>query len=414
MDQISFEQHPIWSTADRLAASLNEAANRADPDSVDLLQQLTYVLSAVRSHAHPTDTSPYARVSLDTVNNQLAAVEQEVRNYVSNGNRAHLGNADGHADGALHHLGSLPVGALRGGAARQATQTFNEYRDLADQTIAELTKQSQDLQQRIAKQQAVIDQHVRDVHAQLDAYRAQISSDETRLDEALTRNNEVFTAKQTEREDRFREALDNQASRLEEIVAGRLQHIQELETDADEAFAAIDQLRHDTEKVSGLAAADILAGKFAEHSKQRWAWGIGASIVGLAALITGVVFLILALRSIGADDSISWQYAVLKIGATVTIVGASAVAFRLGGQFLSESSANKRMELELRAIGPFFADVQDPAVLQGVKQAFVERAFAAGTGGDGAADQSALSGQDVAALLRDALDVVKTVGARGA
>lgn len=411
MEQAAFEQHPIWSTGDRLAAALSEAAARTDPGAADALQRLTYVLSVVRSHAQPTDTSPYARVSLDNVNNQLAAIEQEVRNYVSNGNRAHLNNAENHADGALHHLGSLPTGPLRGGAARQATQTFNEYRQLAEHTIATLTKQSQDLQQRVAEQQGKMAQQVQDFQSQLDGLRARIGKDETRLDEALTRNNDAFTAKQAEREDRFRDALDTQAANLENLVADRLQRIREVEADAKEAFTAIDDLRSGTEKVAGLATADILAGKFADHSKQRWAWGIGASVVGLAALITGVVILILALRSIGADDSITWQYAVLKIGATATIVGASAVAFRLGGKFLAESSANKRMELELRAIGPFFADVEDPAVLQGVKKAFVERAFAVSAF---PTDSTTLSGQDVTSLLRDALEVAKNVGARGA
>lgn len=48
--------------------------------------------------------------------------------------------------------------------------------------------------------------------------------------------------------------------------------------------------------------------------------------------------------------------------------------------FLERSGTSKRLELELRAIGPFFSDIDDPEALKEAKKAFVERSFGHGWG----------------------------------
>ena len=73
----------------------------------------------------------------------------------------------------------------------------------------------------------------------------------------------------------------------------------------------------------------------------------------------------------------SWQYVFLKIGLSATIIGAATVSFTLGHRFLHSSSTNKRLELELAALGPFLADVDedDEGTVRKAKLDFMERTF---------------------------------------
>jgi hypothetical protein len=51
------------------------------------------------------------------------------------------------------------------------------------------------------------------------------------------------------------------------------------------------------------------------------------------------------------------------------------VAFQFGSHALTRANTNKRIELELRAIGPFLADVDDEEAVKKAKIAFMGRMF---------------------------------------
>ena len=95
--------------------------------------------------------------------------------------------------------------------------------------------------------------------------QAKITQDEARLDSALTTTNDAFTAKQTEREEKFNAWLEDQGDELQELAKSHLDKVATFDTYGRIApYEAIDSLREGTEKVAGLATADILAGKFKE------------------------------------------------------------------------------------------------------------------------------------------------------
>jgi hypothetical protein len=248
--------------------------------------------------------------------------------------------------------------------------------------------------------------------AEISDLSTKIKQDEARLDQALTTNNEAFSAKQNEREDRFQEFLKQQGEALKGLAADDLKSINESAERSRVAYEQIDGLREGTEKVAGLASADILAGKFRDYSEQQWWWGVAANVLDFLTLAVGLGVIAWTLSQVGADEPISWQYTTLKLGVTITIVATSAVAFRLGAIFLSRSGTSKRMELELRAIGPFFADIEDPEALKEAKRAFVERSFGRGWGEKPSDGQPANS--DMANIAKELVEVVRTVTTRTA
>ena len=412
MEKSSFEAHPMWAAVGELDDALSQAEAKDDPTIGPALGDLRYLVSLIRSHAEPTDAAPYSATGLNAVNSNLPNVTSEVNNFISNGNASHMATAANYADTVLNQIGSWPTLSLKGGAAAMANRLFTEYRDAADEAATALRESNRALREQLSSQKAENDAAVEALKSEIAQLTAKITADEARLDTALTTNNEAFTAKQTEREERFKAFIKDQGEALTAIADDDLTAMKDLVTQARTTYGEIDGLREGTEKVAGLASADILAGKFKEYSDQQWKWGVGANALGFLALAAGLVVIGWTLHSVGATEKISWQYTTLKLGVTITIVAASAVAFRLGGIFLSRSSTNKRMELELRAIGPFFADIDDPEALKDAKKAFVERSFGRGWAGKHGDSDGQLSVNDATTLLKEVLAVVKTVTTR--
>lgn len=410
MQQAAFDSHPLWASTDRLQALIDKADKREEPSAAAPLSDVRYLASILKSHRKPGDTAPYSKVTLDSINSNLTNVLNEVKNYVANGNVGHLTNAENHAQQVLHGAGLLPAALLKGGAAGQANKVFKEYRDDATQAIAFLREQNVELRHTLEASRQEFNSALELLKADIRELSAKIKQDEARLDKALTTNNEAFSAKQNERDDRFKEFIKQQGEALKGLAADDLETIGQNAESSRVAYEQIDGLREGTEKVAGLASADILAGKFKDYSEKQWSWGVAANVLGFLTLAVGLGVIAWTLSAVGADESISWQYTTLKLGVTVTIVAASAVAFRLGAIFLSRSGTSKRMELELRAIGPFFADIEDPEAVKEAKRAFVERSFGRGWGerpSDGQPPNS-----DMASIAKELVEVVRTVTTR--
>ncbi len=378
MEKTTFENHPVWAAVTELESLLDSAEDRGEAAATAPLASLRYLAAATHSHAEPSDTGPYTNVGLQNVQNSLSTVSQEVRNYVSTGNVGHLANAQAHADGALYHVGLWPTGILKGGAAVQANKVFMEYREAAEAALESLRATNDELRAEIAKQHADSTASFEELSGQVAALTETIKQDEARLSQALTTNNETFTAKQTEREEKFTAWLADQAKTLKELAADDLDVIKNNRVNADAAYAEVDELREDTKTVAGLAAGDQVARGYRAYSLRQWIAGLLAYVVGFIALAAGATLVVLTIKGVKPADDISWQFALLKLGLTASAVFAAVIAFRLGSHLLAEASTAKRFELELKALGPLFPHDDEQETLQSVKKDLVERSFGHG------------------------------------
>lgn len=410
MQQNQFQMHPLWGSVKQLQDAIDKADERNEPNASEALSAIRFLASTLKSHQDPSDTAPYSKATLDAINSMLPNVISEVTNYGNNGNVAHLTNAENYADQVLHHVGLLPTALLKGGAAGQANKVFKAYRDDATAAIKFLREQNTELREKLEVTTQDFTTSVTALKTEISELSGKIKQDEARLDQALTTNNDAFTAKQTEREEKFKKFLIEQGEALKSLAASDLQGIRDHAEKAQTVYDQIDGLREGTEKVAGLASADILAGKFKEYSGQQWKWGVAANALGFVTLAVGLAFIAWTLSRIGINEKVSWQYTMLKLGVTATIVAASAVAFRLGAIFLARSGTSKRLELELRAIGPFFADIDDPEALKEAKRAFVERSFGHGWG-EKPADGRLTEG-DSSVIIKELVEVVRAVASR--
>lgn len=237
---------------------------------------------------------------------------------------------------------------------------------------------NEDLLTQLTQQRAESEAALAALTAQIASLTAKITQDETRLDAALTTNNDAFTKKQTDRDERFASWLEEQGKALQHLASKDLKVIQDHRTSADNALQAIDQLRDDTQTVAGLAAGDQVARGYKRYSLRQWVAGLISYGVGFAFLATGVVLVIRTIKGIDPGDDISWQFTMLKLGLTASAVFAAVIAFRLGSHLLAEASTAKRFELELKALGPLFPHDTEQDTLKTVKKDLIERSFGQG------------------------------------
>lgn len=378
MDEQAFKGHGLWSTLTDLESLLGQAEERGDVSAATPLATLRYIFATVRAHAEPSDTAPYSNQGLTSIHQSFNNLRGELANYASNGNVGHLNNAMQHADAALFQVGLLPTAQLKGGAAAQANKLFKEYREAAEQAIATLQESNAELRRELTEQTAASNASVASLKEQVAALATKVTQDEARLDTALTTNNDAFTAKQTEREERFATWLSEQGEALKKLAGGDLEAIKAVREASDLAFKEVDKLRDDTKAVAALATGDQVARGYRSFSTRQFGWGIASYLVGFAALATGIWLVVQAVGDIKPTDDVSWQFTAVKLGLTATAVFAAVVAFRLGSHLLAEASTAKRFELELKAVGPLFPTEEEQETLRAVKKDLIERSFGQG------------------------------------
>lgn len=401
MDSVAFSSHPLWATLADFEGMANSVPELGDATANSYVPGWRYLVSAIRSHENPTDTAPYSNVGLINVQNLLASAAQEIRNFVATRNIGHAQNAANQADQALYNLGMWPVAQLKGGAAAQASKLFRDYRDSAEVAVASLREANQGLRDQMAAQKAEADAALAGLTERVNALSSKVSEDAARLDSALTNNNDAFNAKQTQREERFQEWLTEQSGALKKLAAADLAAIAKNKTDASAAFEEVNGLRDDTRSVASLAAGDLVAKGYKHYALRQWIAAMVAYAVGFGALVGVAVEVAFAIKSVRPSDAVSWQYAALKLGLTASAVFAAVVIFRLGAHLLAEASQAKRFELELKALGPLFADDSEKDTLLRVKAELVERSFGQPVGSS--QSQQADGGEQIIERLADAV-----------
>lgn len=383
MEAGAFKTHGVWAVAKNLEGALASAEERGDSAASEPLDRVRYLLAATLGHKEPADTAPYSNAGLTSVQNGLQQVVGEVQNYAANGNVAHLTNADTYGDSTLHALSALPSAILKGGAAAAANKAFKDYRDAARSSIQELQESNKSLRASMQAQEQESTSQLAALKSEVESLRTRIAQEQARLDTALTTNNEAFTSKQTERQERFTSWLEEQGEELSKLASDDLEAVRSAKEAAEGALEEVNQLRDDTKVVAGLATGDQVARGYKGYSIRQWVAGLIVYAIGFLSLGLGALAVIRTFRDIQPSDDISWQFATLKLGLTVSAVVAAVVAFRLGSHLLAQAATAKRFELELKAIGPLFARDSEATALSEVKQSLVERSFGRGWNASG-------------------------------
>lgn len=376
-------QHGIWSALESFGATLESAAQRQDlpQDALQVLDRLRAVLAFVGKRLEGADPLLLTTAPLDNLASYINAATSEAQAFVANGNTGHLNNASAQLDTALTFAWQLatPATSSEIGALRKAS---TEYRDT-------LERLGQELDSRLSALRAEIDAATQ----RLVALGNEITGERQRSVQLLTELQSQFAAAQEARtaafadEARLRLVASNSAveeiraqftSQLVEISASvsaaKGAHDLTLATQAgefrDRSKALLDQIEAHKSQVEKLVEIIGNLGVTSGYQKAASEGRFNARMWQAIAVLAMVALIAIAynkfLPDIAGVDAgaatatpFSWQAFAAKIFVSLTAGALAAYAASQADRYQSIERHNRRMALELEAIGPFISSLPE-------------------------------------------------------
>ena len=362
--------HPVWQHLTALGPSIDQARAREDVDSqtLDGLERVRAVLAFVGKRlatADPFTTHPAPLDGLATAFQNAAA---EVQAFVADGNAGHITNANTQADTALQYLAQIAVPGT--------PEELAGLKDAATAYRATLEKQL-DHASTIA---AEVESDAASLKASISDLASQITAEKQRLSQLISDFQGQFSVAQ---EARSRDFTENQAARQEKYTALLAEYGQRLmEQTADfthkkelvlkQSQADVDELkerysasaesllkeieghRARVEKLVGVIGnLGVTSGylKTANHARRTvWVWQT-ITVLAMAGLIAVAYKAFIPV----VQGGFSWPGFAGKALLTLTVGVLAAYAGSQADRFLEIERRNRKMALELEAIGPYLA-----------------------------------------------------------
>ena len=398
-----YRAHPVWAQTDTLKHDLDTGPARADENEEDYFDRLSWLhtqLLDLRENPSPLVSGN----ALDQLNTTLSQVVASLDSWVA-GNGGNLLVAAGAAqtDSVLDALRGWPAtkdryqrGLLRAGAEFQATAAAQlaTLQATVTEHIAALAAARADFETQATTLGTDAQTALDSLRTQVDTVEAELTTQTQRLDAALNGLQATFAQAEAERAAAHAAELEKQkdatraAAEQAKASAGTL--LAQMRSDADGQLAQLTQLKTQAE---GLVNAIGLTGTATEYGKyaqqERRAANTWRRIAVGAFVAAFVVFLVTLWKS-HIDAHTPWQLVVFKLAASVALLGGGAYAGHESGEHRTEERHAKSVQLNLAALDPFIATLDDDQK-RAIKEAAARRLFTT-TQGDGERSEPAAAG----------------------
>lgn len=386
--------HPLFNHLQKLGPAIDDALKREnlEPQAAESLARLKSVLTFAGRRLAGADPFILQFSAVDNLGSQFQAIVNEVQQFTANGNIGHLTNANTNADAALAYLAQLNVPQTTEDfhAAREAAESYrkgldsvlSEVRNLSKQVGADLDA----LKNRTNELGTVIDtEKTRLATVAADAQAKFLADQEARVKE--------FAAAQKEQQDRnatllaeFKQKLANHdtafTKQREDIASA---HQNELEALKDEFVATAAKLRdeinerkEEVEKLVGVIGnLGVTSGyqKTANGARTTvWIW----QAVAVAAMI-GLIYVAVKAFLPAISGEFSWGNFAGRVFISLTFGVLAAYAGSQADKYQKIERQNRRLALELEAMGPYIAPLS-PEMQEDFRLKIGERSFGNGDG----------------------------------
>lgn len=405
-----FKNHPIWNHLQSLGPAIDDALKREglEPPSIEGLARLKAVLAFTGGRLSGADPFILNFGILDNLGNQFQTIIPEIQSFTANGDTGHITNANANADASLNLLAQLNVLLTTEDfiSAKDGAETYrigldnilSELRGSSGQLLKDLDAlkvQAAELTAEIASEKARIvavstdfqakfttDQESRitefsntqkergEQHAAAIADLKQVSLDvQTKfLGDQELRSGEFINNQKEQREKylaliaEFKEKLGIQntdfTNQRAEIART---HQKELEEIREEFVKAATNIRDEiTERKTeveklvgvignlGVTSGYLKAANEAKTSIRIWQ---GITVTAMIGLI--VIAIVAFLPAIGG--AFSWGSFAGRVFISLTFGVLAAYAASQADKYQKAERQNRRLALELEAIGPYIA-----------------------------------------------------------
>jgi len=389
MLRADFDNHPLWDTLRTTDEYLNTIFSEHFADDLPNLERIWLQEEYVRSFDAIASTRAafFTSQMLDAVHVIWAQVNNELDGRVSTGpgGSSYVAQAATQAESALMQMGPWPRAYGKGGEVRQMRTLFEELLEVQRASIDALRKEHTVLREEVKKFRTEIEDKrtsvaeelstttgsLDDLEVKIIDQRATVDAavaEASRKVDSLTKvNDENFEGWAVERVEDFNGRFDPLHKEIKSKVV-----------DAKAEYSELLKAKESYTKLVGAIAADEIALRFQKEAMWGRITGIALYSLGflfLAGAALPLVFLLFDHKTESAGDEIQWGRVIIRLSIGILAGSAATVVIRLGGRLINSANASKRMELELRAIGPFLADVADPEKVDDARIDLVNKAF---------------------------------------
>jgi hypothetical protein len=365
-------EHRVWAEMETLGSAINYAFNVAEiaPETIAGLERLRTVLAYCGKRLAAADPLITIPGPLEEIASSFVTARGELQNFASNQNAGHVQNSNLAADRALAVINQVPgayspeeLGALvsitteyrslvdlKNSFTRDKFQEFSTKADAFDARLGGLAASLQTEQQKLA--QVVTD------------YQGQFSA-------AQEKRNQDYTDAQGIRQTKFNETVSDYSKRLSdqdsEFSTKRNEMIRTFETNLStlnndyvvKAQTILNSIQGDKQHVEKLVGVignlGVTSGYLRTANRAQWAmWMWQALTVSSLITLSGLAYHTLSLLEDGAGHFNWGAFA----GRVLLLVSLGVIAAYSGSQadkLFVEEKRNRKLALELEAIGPYLA-----------------------------------------------------------
>lgn len=365
-----FKEHALWSTLQNIGPVLDNALNKkeVDPQTLEMLVRLKSVLAFCGRRLVGADHNLFQPGPLDNINNQFQAMLQEVQQYIANSNAGHLTNANTNADNILTYIAQLniPTTTEDFAAAKEAAEA---YRTGLDKILIEATTSSTKVSSEVDSLRKRIEDLVGEITSEKNRLSAIANDFQTQFSSAQEIRSQTFSSTQQEQLEKFSTLFAEFTTKLgeqnteftkqrQEIERSHLTEITKLKKQfVDETTAIRDDVlvrKQEVEKLVGVIGnLGVTSGYLTTANEARTTvrvWQV-ITVIAMLALIT--VALVAFLPVIGGN--FSWSSLAGRVFISFTVAVLAAYAASQADKYQKIERQNRRLALELEAIGPYIA-----------------------------------------------------------
>jgi hypothetical protein len=372
------KNHAVWQHLTALGSATDRAAGHDAIDEVSLaaLDRIRTVLSFVGRRLASTDPLLLSQGGLDAIAGPLRDAAAQLDAFLANGNVQHVSNAALQCDGALPTAGSLPL-AISVDEWTAVLQAATTYRVGLEEHLKSSLARGELAVSSVETESAKVQQRLTEL-------ATEIGNERTRLTAMTTEFQGQFSTAQEERAREFREVekarqdkvsamVDEYGKKLtdQELESSRQRDALKLSHEADVAnlrqqFLAggeaivgeLNQQKERVEKLVGVVGNLSLTSGYLTNAnyarKVAWFWQI-TTLVAFSAVITFAYFAFLHVM----QGEFSWPHFAGRLALTLTAGAFVAYSAAQGDRFMETERRNRKLALELEALGPFLAPLPD-------------------------------------------------------
>lgn len=397
-----FDSHALWGVLSRIDSQITTIVEQHQPPELPFLERIQAQMAYVRSFdvVASTRAAFFHPQMLAPVQTVWESVESMLSTRVGNGVEYtnYLQQAADQAETGLLHMAAWPRPYGKGGEVKQMNTLFEQLLEAQRISIDALNAEHEKLRNEIINYNARVESKRDEVSAELleaqgnlETLQATIEEQRSMLAAAITEAESAVEALDEKNSVAYKDWRTAREAAFEEdfqpLRDGAAERLEAAEAEYEELIGAKEKY---TKLVSAIAA-DEVASQF--ESEADWGRRVGNRfyLLGFALLLVATVPLIwLIFDGTKSDDgAVNWTALITRVAIGILAGSAATVAIRLGSRLINNANAIKRMELELRAIGPFLANVSEKPKVDDAFIELVGKAF-----GNTYAETSSTGGKD--------------------